>query len=75
MLGVLRDDFRHLRCRANGNRGLRDDHEFSPHGCADGLGDVEHVAQIRGSIFVRRRADRDEHHVRLTDGPGDIRRE
>ncbi len=33
---------------------------------------LEHVAQVRGAVFVRRRADGDEHHFGAGDRAGDV---
>ena len=42
---------------------------------ADRLGDLQHVAQVRRAIFVRRSADGDEYHLGKRDRGCDVRRE
>ena len=42
---------------------------FARHAAADEIGDREHMREIRRSVFVRGRADRDEHDVARRDAP------
>ncbi len=65
--GVAADGLGDLRRRPDGHRGLRDDDGLARHAAADRLGDVEHVPQVGGAVFVRRRADGDEHDFGARD--------
>ena len=71
----LRDRARDLRRRADGHRRLGDDDHLARHVLADRLGDGEHVPQVGRAVFVRRRADGDEHDLGARDRGADVGRE
>ena len=66
---------RDLGGRAHRDGGLGDHHQLSRHVLADDLRHLEHVSKVRGSVLVRRGADRDEHDLGSRDRGRNVRRE
>ena len=66
---------RTLSRRADRHRRLVDDHLEAVHVAADVARRREHVLQVGGAVFVRRRAHRDELHLAVRDARLDVGRE
>src|SRR5690606_32817003 len=72
---ALGEDLPNLARRANGHRGLVDDHLVAADVLADGIGDLENVFQVRGPVLVGRCADGDEDDIGEIDALGNVGRE
>ena len=65
MRGLAANDIADLDCRPNGNRALVDDDFVAVEGAGNFAGNAKDVLQVRRAIFAGRRADGDEHDLRL----------
>ena len=64
-----------FRGGTDGHRRLRDHDQLTRHVRSDGVGDSQHMAQVRRAILVRRSSDRDEDDFGSRDRRADVRGE
>jgi hypothetical protein len=56
----------------NRDRGLGGNHQVTVHGAPDGLSRGQHVRKVRRSVLGGRCANRDQRHLRVSHGFGDV---